>query len=493
MARPAGLRLHVVWLIGIAALLLVGAVACFEAASPATPTSPAVPTAEVASPTVVPTPTPTATPMPTATATPIPTPTAVPPTPTPTPTPAPACVLNPPDIDLPSSRPEDEAWRFLEDLTTHFSPRESGTAEEYQAGEELKCLLEEMGYETYFQGFSYMVDTISSVVVDADAHPDLAAILSYPIRDSAGGEATAELVYVGLALEDDIGDKPLDGKIALIERGMDTFQAKTERVEAAGAVAAVIFNNAEGLFEGIMINRYDVPSIPAISISREDGLALLDAIEDGGLEAEVAVSGFYEVSVNLIAEMPGGPGREGVFILGAHFDTVHFTEGANDNGSGVTALLAIAGHIIEREYPFTVRLLLFGAEEVGLRGSRHYVEQLTERERWEIIGMINFDSPGSGDTLEAQGDLSLTLAAVGVSEREGILLEDHLARGTSSSDHRPFQAADIPAIIVTGNDISRINSSADTLGFVDPQLVAWAAEIGIGILEHLAVEWGSEG
>ena len=471
------MHIQIVWLIGIAALFLIGASGCREVATPPTPASDATATVAVA-------------PALTVTATPVLIPTPIP---TVTSTPIPTCVLEPPDIDLPASSPADEAWRFLGDLTTHFSPRESGTGEERRAGEELNCLLEEIGYETRFQQFVYPTGVFSSVVVDADAYPNLAAIPSFAIRDSAKGEATAEFAYAGLALEDVVGDERLDGKIALIERGMDTFQAKTERVEAAGAVAAVIFNAAPGLFQGHMVDRDFVPSIPAIAISREDGLALLEVIEADGLIATVAVARASGSSRNLIAEIPGGPQGEGVVILGAHYDTVHFSEGANDNGSGVTALLAIANHIIQREYPFTVRLLLFGSEEVSLSGSTHYVEQLTEQERSEIIGMINFDVPGSGHTLEVDGDLSLVLAAVGVAEQEGILLEDHLARGVSYSDQRPFQDAGMPAIVVTGNDVSRVNSSEDTLEFVDPQLVAWAAEIGIGVLEHLAVERGSEG
>ena len=131
----------------------------------------------------------------------------------------------------------------------------------------------------------------------------------------------------GEALEGEIGDERLDGKIALIERGVDTFQDKTARVEAAGATAALIFNSFEGLFEGVMVDLDDLPSIPAVGISRADGLAMLEAVEDGGLEASVAVTKIYQPSRNLIAEIPGGHDGQGVVIVGAHYDTVHFTQG----------------------------------------------------------------------------------------------------------------------------------------------------------------------
>ena len=392
-----------------------------------------------------------------------------------------------PDIDSPTSTAEDEVSRFLADLTREFSPRESATDEELAAAEELDCLLKEIGYVTRFQEFDHLVSAISSVAVIPVAPPGLEAIPSLPIEHSAGGQATGELVYVGRALEGEIEDERLDGKIALIERGIDTFQEKTARAEAAGAEAALIFNSRSGLFEGVMVDLDDLPSIPAVAISREDGQALLEALENGVLEATVGVTNNYSPSRNLIAEMPGGAESQGVVIVGAHYDTTRNTEGANDNGSGLTAVLAIANHIVENDYPFTVRLILFGSEEVGLVGSKHYVERLTDQERSDIIAMVNYDSAGSGVRVETRGDSELTGAAAATAEQSGITLVTYLTRGRSNSDHRPFYDAGIPVIIVTADDTSRINSPRDTLEFVDPRLVVWATDVGIGILDHLAL------
>ncbi len=467
------------WLAGIFAVALIGA-ACDDSTSETTG-SPDAPT-----PTPVIDLAPTETPIPTATATTLPSPAPVPPTATPTEIPEPSCVLDPPELDHPTISASDEAWRFLFDLTREFSPRASATDEEYAAGEELNCLLTEIGYITEFQDFQRLVNTVSSVVVGPEAPAGLEAIQSLPITDSFEGEATGELVFVGLALESDIGEQRLDGKVALIERGTITFQEKVERVEAAGAGGAVIFNREDELFQGVMVTPDDVPGIPAVGISRGNGLALQEAIESGGLEVTVGVETFYQPSRNLIAEIPGGPDGQGVVIVGAHYDTVHLTEGANDNGSGLTALMAIANNIIDTDYPFSVRLLLFGSEEVGLVGSRHYVEQLAEEERSEIIAMINYDSVGSGTRIEVRGEDVLTGAAMSAAERMDISFAGYLTRHISNSDHRPFDDAGVPVIIITADDVSRINSPRDTLDFVDSQLVVWAADIGIGILDYLA-------
>lgn len=467
-------RVAVMWLIGILAVALIGA-GCDDFPLETTGTR------------VTPEPTPvielagTATPIPTATSTP------APPTATPTATPEPSCVLSaPPEIDLPPPIAIDEAWRFLFELTREFSPRESATGEEYAAGEGLNCLLTEIGYVTEFQRFDALLQTVSSVIVTSDIPPGLEAIQSFPIEDSFVGEGTGELVFVGLALEEDIGDQRLDGKVALIERGLITFQEKVERVEAAGAVGAVIFNRDDALFRGVMVTPEDVPAIPAVGITRGNGLALEKAVEEGGLEVTVGVRNITQPSRNLIAEKPGLPDGQGVVIVGAHYDTVHLTQGANDNGSGLTALMAIANHIIDTDYPFTVRLLLFGSEEIGLRGSRHYVEQLTEQEREEIIAMINYESPGSGSTLRSWGHPDLIELAAAIAAESEIPFAEPSGRIRIGSDHLSFHDVGIPVLMVWADDVSRINSPRDTLDFVDSQLIVWAADIGIGLLDYLA-------
>ena len=77
-------------------------------------------------------------------------------------------------------------------------------------------------------------------------------------------------------------------------------------------------------------------------------------------------------SQNVVADMRKSandpPSRQ--VILGAHYDTVEDTQGASDNGSGLAALLTVARHIAGRDYPFDVRIVLFGTEEFGLVGSR---------------------------------------------------------------------------------------------------------------------------
>ena len=87
-------------------------------------------------------------------------------------------------------------------------------------------------------------------------------------------------------------------------------------------------------------------------------------------------------------------------IVGAHYDGVTGTgsKGFIDNASGAIALLGIAEALKSKSLPYTVKLVHFGAEEVGIFGSRAYVNSEHNNVK-NIIGMINLDTIIGGDYL----------------------------------------------------------------------------------------------
>ncbi len=96
---------------------------------------------------------------------------------------------------------------------------------------------------------------------------------------------------------------------------------------------------------------------------------------------------------NIVAEKKGrtSPGR--VFIVGAHYDTIPGTPGADDNASAVAVLLEIARNIQSVSLEGTVRLIAFTLEEYNFVGSARYVENL-KKEKEEILGMISLEMVG---------------------------------------------------------------------------------------------------
>ena len=87
----------------------------------------------------------------------------------------------------------------------------------------------------------------------------------------------------------------------------------------------------------------------------------------------------------------------GTLVVGAHMDSVTAGTGADDNASGVAVMLAAAQALADVPSAYTLVFVAFGAEEVGQRGSHHYVNALSANERARLVAMFNVDTVGAGD------------------------------------------------------------------------------------------------
>ena len=473
--------------LALLAMILLAA-ACFPGAPTATPETP--------EPTVPPT---AIAPLPTSP----PTATPVPPPPTRAPSAAPVIVpeVADPQVEETPDAPEaavptegqpvasspvfenlaqleERAFSYLSELAVDVGVRTSGTDLEAEAAEFLVGRLEELGYSPEIQEFSWDSPTASLSIVSP--HPEsLDANILY---GTPGGEAMAELVFVGLARPTNMPAEGLDGKIALVERGEITFSSKVAEVHNAGAVAAIIFNNnPRGNFRGSLGGR---APIPAVALSRADGQKLKELLERGEtVEASVVVEDNAVPSRNVIAELPGT--ADGVVVIGAHYDTVPDSIGASDNSSGMGALLAVAEQISGRSFPFTVRFIAFGSEETGLHGSEYYVESLSAEELQNIHLMVNLDSVGSGSHLRLSGDRWAANHVKETADREGISLALSRRSGQGGSDHANFRDAWVPVLFFLSDDLSRINSPADTMEHINSSLLGEVTALVLDLLDNV--------
>ncbi len=370
-------------------------------------------------------------------------------------------------------------------LTNELSPRASGTKEEVAAAEYLRDEFAALGYDASIQPFEVQSISPYGRLLTVD-EPEEMDIRAFPMWMTAAGVVTGQIADVGKALSDDIPNEGLAGKISLIERGgFITFDEKVTAVFKAGAVGAIVYNNEPGPFVGALGEK----TIPAVAISQEDGGTLKSLVESGPVTATINLV-YTEESRNVIADKPGTAGDGRVVVLGGHYDTVANVPGANDNGSGIATLLTIAREIADREYPFTVRFIAFGAEELGLHGSQHYVGQLTDEEIDSTVAMLNFDALGSGPTTATLGTLSLQSMVDEYAEEQGIDIRIRYTMDWGSSDHAPFHDAGIDHIFFLGEDFSRIHTPEDKLEFVETELLGTSAFLGMALLEMLAEDEG---
>jgi len=153
---------------------------------------------------------------------------------------------------------------------------------------------------------------------------------------------------------------------------------------------------------------------------------------------------------NVLAELPGRGDR--VVMVGAHLDSVPAGAGMNDNASGSATILELARQLAATRPAATVRFAWWGSEELGLLGSRHYLEQLGRADRDRISLYLNLDMVGSRNAKRLVYDGSARGAPPGSRVIQQVLTNylrgQDLAVGTTSlgggSDHAPFAAAGIP-------------------------------------------------
>jgi len=102
---------------------------------------------------------------------------------------------------------------------------------------------------------------------------------------------------------------------------------------------------------------------------------------------------------NIWVEIPGPLKPERLLVVGAHFDTVGNSPGANDNGSGIAGLLEIARALSRTPPQVTVILVALSAEELpiggveGESGSSVFLDDLLERNR-TAFGMVSLETMG---------------------------------------------------------------------------------------------------
>jgi aminopeptidase YwaD len=101
---------------------------------------------------------------------------------------------------------------------------------------------------------------------------------------------------------------------------------------------------------------------------------------------------------NIEATLPG-KNHNGIVLVTAHYDSVTVSPGANDDGSGVAVVLAVADIMSHYQFNSTVKFVLFSGEEQGLLGSHEYVQQAS-RQGEHIIGDLNLDGVGYAATTD---------------------------------------------------------------------------------------------
>jgi len=191
---------------------------------------------------------------------------------------------------------------------------------------------------------------------------------------------------------------------------------------------------------------------------------------------------------NIEVELTGSTAPQEIAVVGAHYDSVPDGPGANDNASGIAALLEIARLLAGKTHARTLRLVAFvneeqpfsGGEEMGSRvyaeRSRQRGEQIKAMVSLETIGFytdqaasqyypfpFSYFYPDTGNFIGFVGNLSslnLVRQALGAFRASAAFPSEGVAapswiRGVGWSDHASFWQAGYPAIMITDTAMFR--------------------------------------
>jgi aminopeptidase YwaD len=221
---------------------------------------------------------------------------------------------------------------------------------------------------------------------------------------SSEGIVEAELIYLE-AGPIDIYDKKreeIEGKIVMVNsgnpRGMTRFLHRSEKYQRsvmAGAVGWIFMNHypAYGPPTGGVS-----PIIPAVGVSYEDGMYLARLLDRKGnvkLRLETKCKNLTVDTWNVVADLKGSVGSDEWLVYGAHYEGHDIAVGALDDATGASIVIELARTLSmeKMNLKHNIRFILFGAEEIGLFGSRAYCKAHPEFMD-KIRFMMNFDAAG---------------------------------------------------------------------------------------------------
>jgi Zn-dependent M28 family amino/carboxypeptidase len=186
---------------------------------------------------------------------------------------------------------------------------------------------------------------------------------------------------------------PVAGAVVLVDRGKCQFGVKQAAAAERGAVALVVANNEDGDDMGGTLGENTDVKIPVISVTKAIGERLRAAPGPTTIKLNAGVRN--ERTRNIIAQTKTGS-TANVVMVGAHLDSVPDGPGINDNGSGVAAVLETALQLGNSpQVSNAVRFGFWGAEELGLLGSKNYIQSLNVDALKDIALYLNFDMLGS--------------------------------------------------------------------------------------------------
>ncbi len=285
----------------------------------------------------------------------------------------------------------------------------------------------------------------------------------------------------------------------------DSPQPPASRAPAP-AIQAVVNKIERAAFDSSLNKLASFPTRHSTSVTFNEAVSWARMqLKDMGYSTRlqtISVNG--QNSRNIIADKKGASsGARKVVIVTAHLDSINIAggpaanaPGADDNGSGSAGLLTIAHALKGHAGSNDLRLILFGGEEQGLFGSKHYVAGISTTEKKRILAVVNMDmigvanNPAHAVLIEGAPISETVISGLSKAAATYTQLKVETSLTPFASDHVPFINAQIPAVLtIEGADSTNdnVHSEKDTLDKIDPEIALEILRMNVAfVAEQLA-------
>jgi hypothetical protein len=201
---------------------------------------------------------------------------------------------------------------------------------------------------------------------------------------------------------------------------------------------------------------------------------------------------------NVVGVHAGATRPDDVYLVGAHYDSVN-NPGADDNASGVAAVMELARVMTQYQFDATLVFVAFDREEQGLHGAYAYT---AAHDTSKILGMLSLDMiaynpPGTHHDKvrfydsNGVGRIKADLATAFASYSGGLATVD--SGKINASDHYPFERVGVDAALVIEYNVwsnphyHKATDAVETLNYID---YAYATKVTRGVMGYLATAVG---
>jgi hypothetical protein len=399
------------------------------------------------------------------------------------------------------------AFDFVQSLTTEIGQRLAGTEAHRRAVGWAEARLKAAGFENvHSEPFTFPAwirgDESAEIVGSVPQHLAVTALGGSVATDANGVEAEISLFRT---YDDLLAAAPgsLNGKIAVVTQHMVRAQdgsgygaanpiRRLGPSEAAkrGAVAYLLRSlgtDSHRLPHTGALNYEDgAPRIPAAALAIPDAEQLERLAAKGPVRVRLLLTPTVQANAsswNVVGEIKGRERPDEIVLIGGHLDSWDLGTGATDDGAGVAIVFGAARLIagLPQRPGRTIRVVLFGAEEMNFSGAAYAQAHEAEAGKIVVAGEADFG---------ARNVYSVQLPGAAAGSDFGRMLERIITPLGANLDRRPalgggddireLQKAGVPVVSLRqdGSDYFDTHHTADdTLDKIDPKQLDQAVAV----------------